>query len=163
MKQYIDRVNLFLGKLSVWLLLASVLVSAGNAILRKSFSIGSNAMLELQWYLIGTMVMLGAAWVLQDNAHVRIEILASRFSPRARRRIELAGHLLMLAPFAGLVLWLSWPFFVRSFNQNEVSLNSGGLLVWPMRGIIVIGFAMLLAQALSGVLAILGWKDDGDD
>ncbi len=111
-------------------------------------------MLELQWYLVGAMVMLGAAWVFQENAHVRIEILASKFSQRTRRLIELCGHLVMLAPFAGLMLWLSLPFFLRSYAQNEISLNSGGLLIWPMRGIIVIGFALLLLQTLSAVLKI---------
>ena len=158
----VDRSNAFLGRLSAWLLLASAVVSAGNAVLRKAFSIGSNAMLELQWNLIGAMVMLGVAWVLQENAHVRIEILASRFSERGRRLIELCGHLLMLAPFAGLMTWLSWPFFVRSYAQNEISLNSGGLLIWPMRGVIVVGFALLLLQALSAVLKHFGDEEATD-
>ena len=162
LRSAIDRFNLWLGRLSVWLLLASVFVSAGNAILRKSFAIGSNAMLELQWYLVGTMVMLAAAWVFQEDGHVRIEILAGRFSERTRRRIELAGHLLMFLPFAALMLWLSWPFFARSYAQDEISLNAGGLLVWPMRGIIVVGFAALTAQALSAILRSLDGAGDSE-
>jgi len=147
--------NLFLGRITAWLLLASVLVSAGNAILRKAFSIGSNSMLELQWYLVGTVVMLGCAWVIQEDGHVRIEIFAGRMPRSIRKWVELLGHLLMLLPFAGLLLCLSWPFFVRSFELNEVSLSSGGLLVWPIRGIIVLGFATIVAQALVAVLATL--------
>lgn len=155
MKQYIRaiyRLNAFLGRMSAWLLLVSVLISAGNAILRKAFSISSNAMLELQWHLAGTVVMIGAAWVLQENAHVRIEIFATHFSSQTRRRIELAGHVLLLLPFAAIMLWFSWPYFERSFAQNEYSINTGGLLVWPIRGVIVLGFAGLLLQAVCTVL-----------
>ena len=163
LQRAIDRVNGFVGKACVWLLLVSALVSAGNAIMRKAFSIGSNAMLELQWHLIGAMVMLGVAWVFKENAHVRIEILASRFNPRLRRSVELGGHLLMLVPFSALMVWLSWPFFERSYLQNEISLNSGGLLIWPIRGVIVVGFAMLLAQAVSAVIAAIEPPDTAND
>lgn len=151
----IDMVNDFVGRASVWLLLAAVLLSAGNAVVRKVFAMSSNAMLEAQWYLIGTMVMLAAPWVLQQNAHVRIEILSARMSQTSRNVIELVGHLVMLLPFAGAMLWLSIPYFERSFRQGEQSLNAGGLAVWPMRGIVVVGFALLSLQAISAVLRVL--------
>ncbi|MEY8827678.1 TRAP transporter small permease subunit [Sedimentitalea sp. XS_ASV28] len=147
----IDRLNTVIGKATIWLLLLSVLVSAGNALARKFFSIGSNAFLELQWYLVGTMVVLGAAWVLREDAHVRIEVFSAKFPLRVRKWTELLGHLLMLVPFAAGMVVLSWPFFVRSWVQNEGSLSYGGLLVWPMRGIIVLGFVLLLLQAFAQI------------
>lgn len=147
----IDRLNTVIGRATIWLLLASVLVSAGNALARKFLAVGSNAFLELQWYLVGTMIVLGAAWVLREDAHVRIEILSAKFPLRVRQCIELLGHLLMLLPFAAAMMVLSWPFFVRSWEQNEGSLSYGGLLVWPMRGIIVLGFLLLLLQAISQI------------
>jgi TRAP-type mannitol/chloroaromatic compound transport system permease small subunit len=155
----IDRINAFMGRISAWLLLVSVLVSAGNAVMRKAFAISSNSMLELQWHLAGAVVMIGAAWVMQENAHVRIEIISSRFSRRAQRGIELAGHILMLLPFAAIMLWFSWPYFARSFAQNEQSLNAGGLVVWPVRGVIVLGFAALTLQALSAIYRALYHPD----
>ncbi|MBK0329468.1 TRAP transporter small permease subunit [Rhodobacteraceae bacterium F11138] len=147
----IDRLNTAIGRATIWLLLLSVLVSAGNALARKFFAVGSNAFLELQWYLVGTMIVFGAAWVLKENAHVRIEIFSARFSRRTRNWIELLGHGFMLLPFAGAMVALSWPFFLRSWEQNEASLNYGGLLVWPMRGIIVLGFCLLFLQAVAQI------------
>jgi TRAP-type mannitol/chloroaromatic compound transport system permease small subunit len=151
----IDRINDLVGRASVWLLLAAVLLSAGNAIVRKLFAMSSNAMLEAQWYLVGTMVMLAAPWVLQQNAHVRIEILSARMSQTGRNVIELIGHLLMLLPFAAGMFWLSIPYFERSFRQGEQSLNAGGLVVWPMRGIVVLGFGLLSLQAVSAAFRVL--------
>ncbi|WP_158970102.1 TRAP transporter small permease subunit [Chachezhania sediminis] len=151
----VDRVTRGIGRVSAWLVLAAALLSAGNALMRKVFAVSSNAMLEAQWYLVGISVMLGAAWVLQDNAHIRIELLSSRFSAQLRRRIEILGHLLMLLPFAGLMLWLCWPYFARSFAQNETSINTGGLLVWPMRGVIAAGFLLLCLQSLATLVRLL--------
>lgn len=150
-----ERANRVLGRAAAWLLLASVLVSAVNAVLRKAFSLSSNAMLEAQWYLVGTAVMLGAAWVLQVNGHIRIELMSSRFSSGLRRGIEIAGHALLILPFAGTMLWLSIPYFRRSWAQNESSINTGGLLVWPMRGIICLGFLLLLLQSLACLAHLL--------
>lgn len=160
----VDRLNALVGRASVWLLLAAVLLSAGNAIVRKLFAMSSNAMLEAQWYLIGTMVMLAAPWVLQQNAHVRIEILSARMNRKTRTAIELLGHVLMLLPFAGIMLWLSFPYFARSFRQGEQSLNAGGLAVWPMRGIVVLGFGLLTLQALAAIVRVIreGAPENGD-
>jgi TRAP-type mannitol/chloroaromatic compound transport system permease small subunit len=158
----IDRLNALIGQAAVWLLLAAVLLSAGNAVMRRAFAMSSNAFLEAQWYLIGTLVMVGAPWVLQQNAHVRIEILSANFSARARKLIELWGHVLMLLPFAALMTWLSLPFFLRSYRQGEVSLSAGGLLVWPMRGVVLFGFALLTLQAVASIIRLLcEWRDPG--
>lgn len=151
----IERASRALGRAAAWLLLASVVVSAVNAILRKAFSLSSNAMLEAQWYLVGTAVMLGAAWVLQVNGHIRIELLSSRFASGLRRAIEIAGHALLIVPFAAAMLWLSLPYFLRSWAQGETSINTGGLLIWPMRGIICLGFLLLLLQSLACLVRLL--------
>ncbi len=159
----IEAANALIGRAAVWLLLAAVLLSAGNAVMRKAFSLSSNAMLEAQWYLIGTLVMLAAPWVLQCNAHVRIELLSSRFSARGRKLVELFGHLLMLLPFTGLLFWMSLPFFLRSYRQGEMSLNAGGLPVWPMRGMVMLGFALLTLQALASIIRLLReWQDPAE-
>jgi len=155
----IDAVTSFLGRHVKWAILAAILVSAVNAVLRKAFSVGSNAWLELQWLLFGAAFMLAAAYALQKNAHVRIDVVSSRLSKRTRDVIDLAGHLLILAPFSGIVLWLSWPYFLESYVQGEVSSNAGGLPVWPAKFLIFAGFLLLFAQMISEVIkriAVLG-------
>ena len=152
----IDRITRGIGRACAWLILLSAVLSAANALSRKFFALSSNAMLEAQWYLVGIAVMLGAAWVLQENGHVRIELLASRFPARLRRGIEIFGHLCLLLPFTGLMTWLSWPYFLRSYAQNEGSINTGGLLVWPMRGVIAVGFFLLVLQSVSILLRLTG-------
>ncbi|WP_188581147.1 TRAP transporter small permease subunit [Tistrella bauzanensis] len=132
--------------------LAAVFVSAGNAISRKAFSLSSNGMLELQWYLFATVVMLAAAWTLQRNEHVRIDILSSRFPLRLRHWIDVTCHIVMLLPFTVVMVWLSYPYFARSFAQNEVSLNAGGLLIWPMRAVVLAGFVALALQAIATII-----------
>ncbi|WP_118135493.1 TRAP transporter small permease subunit [Oceanicella sp. SM1341] len=151
----IDRVNRGIGRACAWAVLAATLLSAGNALMRKLFAVSSNAMLEAQWYLVGIAVMLGAAWVLQENGHVRIELVSARFPPRLRRGVEIFGHLVLLLPCAALMFWLSWPYFLRSWAQNETSINTGGLLVWPMRGVIAAGFLLLCLQSLCALLRLL--------
>jgi TRAP-type mannitol/chloroaromatic compound transport system permease small subunit len=148
----LDAITRWIGRAAAWMILLAVLVSAGNAVSRKAFSLSSNAMLELQWYLFGAVVMLCAAWTLQRGEHVRIDILSNRLSARARHRIDLVCHVVMLVPFAALMTWLSYPYFERAFVRNEVSLNAGGLVVWPMRAVILAGFGLLLVQAVSLVL-----------
>ena len=148
----IDAANRLIGRISAWMILAAVLVSAGNAISRKAFSLSSNAMLELQWYLFATVVMLAAAWTLQRNEHVRIDILSSRFPFRVRHWIDIVCHVVMLLPFTVIMAWLSYPYFARSFAQNEVSLNAGGLLIWPMRAVVLFGFVALALQAVATIV-----------
>lgn len=148
----IDRVTGFIGYHIRWLILAAVLVSAINAIVRKAFDISSNAWLELQWYLFGAVFMLAAAYVLQINGHVRIDVLSSRLSKRTRDWIDLFCHIFMLLPFAGLLLWLSGPFVLESFRNQEMSANAGGLILWPAKFFIFAGFLLLVAQALSEIV-----------
>ena len=145
----IDRFTRFMGYHVRWLILAAVIVSAGNAIIRKVFDDSSNAWLELQWLLFGAVFMLAGAYTLQRNAHVRIDALSNRFSKRTRDIIDLVCHLLMLAPFCLVLIWLSVPFFFNSFIENESSANAGGLAVWPSKLFILAGFSLLFLQMIS--------------
>jgi len=148
----IDGVNTVLGRAASWLVLVAVLVSAGNAISRKFFSMSSNAWLEMQWYLFGAVFMLGASWVLKLNQHVRIDVLTSRLSERWRNYIDLVGHVLFLLPFVLVHLYFAMPKFLSTWHSGEVSMNAGGLPIWPAKAFIAIGFLMLLAQAISEII-----------
>jgi TRAP-type mannitol/chloroaromatic compound transport system permease small subunit len=148
----IDQFNERVGKLMAWAILAAILVSSINAIIRKVFGASSNAWLELQWYLFGAVFMLCASWTLKVNEHIRIDILSSRLSPRGRNVIELIGHLFFLFPFVALMIYLSVPFFIRSYESGEVSTNAGGLLIWPAKGLILLGFVLLGFQWLSELI-----------
>jgi TRAP-type mannitol/chloroaromatic compound transport system permease small subunit len=148
----VDGINERIGKLVAWLVLAAVLVSAGNAIIRKTLNTSSNAWLELQWYLFGAVFMLGAAWTLRCNEHIRIDILSSRFAKRSRDKLDVFGHIVFLLPFVMLHIWTSWPFFVASFRSQEVSTNAGGLILWPAKGFVLLGFVLLFFQALSELI-----------
>ena len=145
----IDRVNELVGRAVAWLVLLAVLVSAGNAATRYAFNVGSNAWLELQWYLFSAVFLLAAGWTLKRNAHVRIDILAARLSPQAQAWIDIAGALLFLLPMALIILYLSWPMFVQSYTGNEISSDAGGLVRWPVKLLIPLGFALLVLQAVS--------------
>jgi len=148
----IDWLNERIGKVTAWAILVAVMVSAINAIIRKVFGASSNAWLELQWYLFGAVFMLGASWTLKENEHIRIDIVSSRLSKRARDRIDLFGNLFFLLPFVALMVYLSTPFFIRSYESGEVSTNAGGLLIWPAKGLILLGFILLAIQWLSELI-----------
>jgi TRAP-type mannitol/chloroaromatic compound transport system permease small subunit len=148
----IDAVTAFVGRAVKWLILVAVLVSAGNAIIRKAFDTSSNAWLELQWYLFGAVFMLAAAYTLQKNEHIRIDVLSSRLSKRARDWIDLVCHVVFLLPFVGMMVWLCVPFLLDSYASQEMSMNAGGLIIWPAKAIILAGFILLLAQALSEIV-----------
>lgn len=148
----IDAVTRFIGYHVRWLILVTVLISATNAIIRKAFDSSSNAWLESQWLLFGAVFMLAAAYVLQKNAHVRIDVVSSHLSSRTRLWIDLICHLLMLAPLCIVMVRLSWPFFLESFQSNEGSSNAGGLAVWPSKLFILLGFCLLFAQMISEVI-----------
>jgi TRAP-type mannitol/chloroaromatic compound transport system permease small subunit len=150
--RFIDRVTAFIGRYVKWAILAAILVSAGNAISRKAFDLSSNAWLELQWLLFGAAFMLAAAYTLQQNAHVRIDVVSGRLSKRTRDVIDLLGHLLILAPVSLILLWLSWPYFQDSFLQGEISSNAGGLPVWPAKFLIFAGMLLLCLQMVSEVI-----------
>ncbi|WP_376870406.1 TRAP transporter small permease subunit [Albirhodobacter sp. R86504] len=148
----IDALTAFCGRHVSWLLLAAVLVSTGNAIMRKAFNLASNSWLELQWYFFGAVFMLTAADALRRNAHVRIDVLTTYFSKRTRDIIDLVCHVTFLLPFCLLMTWLSWPYFMTAAKSGEVSANYGGLILWPAKLLILLGFALLLAQSISEII-----------
>jgi TRAP-type mannitol/chloroaromatic compound transport system permease small subunit len=145
----IDALSERIGNVLIWLLLATVLISAGNAIVRKLFSIGSNAWLEVQWYLFSAVFLLGAGYAFLHNVHVRIDFVSSRLSARGRNWIDIVGIVGFLAPLCWLLLSMSWPLFVNAYRTGEMSQNAGGLIRWPVIMTIPLGMALLLAQAFS--------------
>ncbi len=148
----IDRITEFVGKSVAWLILVAVLVSAGNAIVRKAFDMSSNAWLELQWYLYGAAFLLAAAYTLQRNEHVRIDFVANMMSKRTRDWIDLFGHIFFLIPFTGLIVYLAVPWLMRSYSSGELSANAGGLILWPAKAMVLAGFVLLLVQAFSEII-----------
>ncbi|UJQ93921.1 TRAP transporter small permease subunit [Mariluticola halotolerans] len=152
----IDAVTAFIGRRVAWLILVAVLVSAVNASIRKAFDMSSNAWLELQWYLYGTVFLLAAAYTLQKNEHVRIDFISNMLTKKTRDWIDLLGHIFFLLPFAGLILYLSIPWFLKSYHSGEISGSAGGLVLWPAKIMVVIGFGLLLAQAFSEIIKRIG-------
>ena len=150
--RFIETVNGQIGKKIAWLILVAVLVATMNAIVRKVFSVSSNAWLELQWMLFGAVFLLCASWTLQVKEHIRIDIVNSMLPKRVQQWIELLGHVLFLMPFALLIVYHSVPFFLRSYAINEQSLSAGGLPQWPAKGLVVIGFVMLSFQGISEII-----------
>ncbi len=145
----IDAVNERVGRAVTWLVLAATLISAANALARYGLNLSSNAWLEIQWYLFGAIILLTAGYTLKHNGHVRIDVIYGRFSTRAQAWIDLLGALLFLLPLCGLMTWLSWPGFVESLQSGETSPDAGGLLRWPVRLLIPLGFALLGLQGIS--------------
>ena len=150
--RFIDRINERLGRVAVWLVLVTCVISAGNAASRYALGLSSNAWLELQWYLFTAMVLLGAPFVLTANGHVRVDVLYSRAQPRTRVWIDLLGLIFFLLPTAGLIAYLSWPLFIDSFQSHEMSGNAGGLLRWPVKLLLPIGFVLLVLQGVAEVI-----------
>ena len=148
----VDWVSNWIGRLVMWLVLAAVLISAGNAIMRKAFNIGSNAYLEIQWYLFAAVFMLGAAYVFLHNGHVRIDFLSSRLSKRTNAIIDSLGIVIFMIPLCVILIDLSWPFFMRTYLSGEMSENAGGLIRWPVVLLIPVGFAVLLMQGVSELI-----------
>ena len=145
----IDALNERVGKAVYWLVLVAVIVSAGNAIIRKLFNMSSNAFLEAQWYLFAAVLLLCSGYTLLRNEHVRIDVIAGRLSPRAQAWIDVFGTVFFLLPMSLLFIYLSWPVFIRTYVHNEISTNAGGLWIWPARMLVPIGFTLLSLQGLS--------------
>jgi TRAP-type mannitol/chloroaromatic compound transport system permease small subunit len=148
----IDRFNEFVGKWVGWLILVSILVSAGNAVIRKAFNMSSNAWLELQWYLFGAAFLLAAAYTLKQNEHIRIDIVYGMFSRRVQHWIDLLGHVFFLMPFVLLMIFYFVPYVSLSFHSGEVSTNAGGLIIWPAKSLLLIGFLLLGVQGVSEII-----------
>lgn len=153
----VDTINEWVGRVVIWLVLIVVLVSAGNAVIRKTFSMSSNAWLELQWYLFGAMFLLMAGYTLLRNGHVRVDILSSMLTRRKQIAIEIFGVLFFLLPMAILILALAWPMFVDAWVSNEMSSNAGGLIRWPAKLLIPVGFMLLVLAALSHLIKCVGF------
>jgi TRAP-type mannitol/chloroaromatic compound transport system permease small subunit len=148
----IDAMNERIGGIIYWLVLIAVLISAANAIVRKAFNMSSNAFLEIQWYLFSAIFLFCAGYTLLKNQHVRIDVISGRLSPRARAWIDIFGTVFFLLPMAITIMYLSWPVFVMAYERNEVSTNAGGLVLWPARLLVPIGFLFLVLQGLSELI-----------
>ncbi|MET2829360.1 TRAP transporter small permease subunit [Mesorhizobium shangrilense] len=148
----IDRLNEFIGKWVSWLILLAILVSAGNAVIRKVFDMSSNAWLELQWYLFGAAFMLAAAYTLKQNEHIRIDIVYGMFPRRVQHWIDLLGHVFFLMPFVTLMVFYFVPYVSLSLRSGEMSTNAGGLIVWPAKAILLVGFSLLALQGISEII-----------
>lgn len=148
----IDRLSTFIGRTVAWAILAAILVSTVNAIIRKAFNTSSNAWLELQWLLFGAVFMICSAWTLVQNEHIRIDIVSNLLPKGVRTAIEFIGHIFFLLPMAAVMVWLTYPYFIHSMVSNEQSTNAGGLVVWPGKFIIFAGFLLLLLQSISEII-----------
>jgi TRAP-type mannitol/chloroaromatic compound transport system permease small subunit len=159
LSRLIDSMNDRIGKLVRWLVLGAVLISAGNAIVRKMFDTSSNALLEIQWYLFAGVFMLGAGYAFLRNVHVRIDFISSKLSKRTNAIIDAIGIVVFLIPLCLILIWLSWPLFYNAWVSGEMSSNAGGLIRWPVMLLIPAGFFILLLQGISELikrLAFLG-------
>ncbi|MBL8509808.1 TRAP transporter small permease subunit [Chitinimonas sp. JJ19] len=154
---WIDALNERIGQMAKWLVLICVLISAGNAVIRKAFDTSSNAFLEIQWYLFSAMFLLGAAYTLKHNEHIRIDILLSRLSPRKQAVVDILGTLLFLLPMAIAVLYFSWPVMTQMMTSGETSSDAGGLVRWPVWALIPIGFTLLILQAAAEIIKRLAF------
>lgn len=148
----VDGLNGFVGRYIKWLILASVLVSAGNATTRYLFNLASNAMLELQWYLYAAVFTLAEGYVLKVNEHVRIDVLSQKMTPRTRNWIDFWGFLLFVLPVTLYITLQSIPNLIETYQNQEVSANAGGLIRWPVRLMIPVGFGLLFVQAFSELI-----------
>ena len=148
----IDALSEGVGKATIWLVLVVTLISAVNAFVRYTFNYSSNGLLEIQWYLFSAIFLLCAGYTLMRNEHVRIDVISGRFSPRGHAWIDIIGTLFFLAPMAVAVLYLSWPIFINAYLNNEYSSNAGGLIVWPVRALVPIGFSLLILQGVSELI-----------
>lgn len=152
LSRVIDRVNEIIGKAMGAAILLAVIVSAANAIIRKAFNSSSNSWLELQWYLFGAAFMLAAAYTLKQNEHIRIDIVYGAFSRRTQHWIDLLGHILFLMPFVLLLAYMMVPYAWRAFENGDISTNAGGLIIWPARALLALGFILLVFQGLSEII-----------
>lgn len=148
----IDALNERVGKAVIWLVLLMTILSAGNAVMRYTINYSSNGLLEIQWYLFAVIFLFSAGYTLLRNEHVRIDVVAGKFSPRGQAWIDIIGTLLFLMPMAVLIMYLSWPIFMNAWDSGEMSSNPGGLIRWPARLMIPVGFLLLVLQGLSELI-----------
>lgn len=157
LSKLIDGMSERIGLAIRWLVLVAVVISAGNATVRYLFSTSSNAWLELQWYLFAAIFLLCAPYALLRNEHVRIDVVTDRFSHRTRAWIDVFGTVFFLLPMAALIVWLAWPMFMDSFQRGEMSTDAGGLIRWPVKILIPVGFTLLFLQGISELIKRLAF------
>ena len=145
----VDAFTNLVGKFIRWLILASVLISAGNAIIRKAFNISSNGFLEIQWYLFAGVFLLGSGFAFMRNVHVRIDFISGKLSKHTNTVIDILGIVIFIVPLCLMMVWLSWPLFSTALATGEMSQNAGGLIRWPAYLLMPLGFGLLFVQALS--------------
>ncbi|NOT17702.1 MAG: TRAP transporter small permease subunit [Sulfuriferula sp.] len=148
----IDALNERVGQSVKWLVLLVTLISAGNALVRYTLGVSSNAGLEIQWYLFGAVFLLAAGYTLKHNAHVRIDFIYGRLSKRGQAWLDVLGTLLFLLPFTALIIWFSWDMFLLAWQSAEMSPDAGGLLRWPAKLLIPVGFVLLALQGLAELI-----------
>ena len=153
----IDRLNEFIGRSVAWLGLAAVLICAAAATARYALNIGSNAWLEIQWYLNAAVFLLVAGYTLRRQEHVRIDVIAGKLSPQAQAWIDILGGIFMLLPAAIIIGWYSWPSLVNSYEISEHSSDPGGLIRWPVRLLIPVAFTLLALQGVSEIIKRVGF------
>jgi len=160
----IDGINRWIGKHVIWLILASTVISAVNAVVRKAFNVSSNAFLEVQWYLFAATFLLASAYTLLNGEHVKIDVLYGRLSKRTQTWVDIFGFTCFLLPFCSAILWFSVPFFLKGFHSGEMSGNAGGLIRWPVYAMMPLGFGLLWLQGLSELIKrlafLMGLADD---
>ena len=152
LSRLIDRLNEFVGRWVAWLVLAAVLISAGNALVRKLFDQSSNGLLEIQWYLFAAVFLLAAGYTLLRQEHVKIDVIAGRFSKRTQIWIDIVGICAFLLPFVVVVIDLSLPLVIRAYTMHEMSNNAGGLVRWPVFALLPLGFVLLGLQGISELI-----------
>ena len=152
LSRLIDRCSEFIGRWLAWLVLVAVLISAANAIVRKVFNTSSNAYLEIQWYLFAAVFLVAAGYTMLRQGHVKIDVVAGRFSKRTQTWIEIIGLVFFVFPLVFTVIQLSWPLVVRAYVSNEYSQNAGGLIRWPVFALLPLGFLLLGIQAVSELI-----------
>lgn len=148
----IDWLNAQVGKYVIWLILASTVISAVNAAVRKAFNMSSNAYLEVQWYLFAAAFLLAAGYTLLHNEHVKIDVVSGRLSKRGQIWIDVFGFVFFLTPLCLAVLWYGIPFFLQGYRSGEMSSNAGGLVRWPVYLMMPLGFTLLLLQGWSELI-----------
>ena len=152
LSQLIDAMNEYLGRAASWMVLGACLISAANAMSRYAFDLSSNAWLEIQWYLFAAIVMLGASYTLRVNEHVRVDIVYTHLSERGKEWLDLVGTALFLVPSMLVIAWYSIPFFMQSWDIQEMSGNAGGLIRWPVKLLVPVGFTLVAIQGISEII-----------
>ncbi len=157
LSRMIDALNERIGLTISWALLVAVLICAGNALVRYTLNTSSNAWLEIQWYLFGAIFLLAASYTLKRNEHVRIDVVTGRFSKRTQVWIDIIGFVCFMLPVTVLILVFAWPYAMESIRNQEVSSNAGGLIVWPAKALIPLGFLLLALQGVSELIKRIGF------